>query len=303
MANRTAQNRVDALNEAGVNTNRFVFNLPGGLDAGSTITVDINNGQAINTTTGEVVAVDDVVQSGYIKNNKLHRRWVMAQMFRMLNSGDYSKYLKVNYTYMYQFKMLEDELNVLMHMEQRDPESFRARKMFFTKNVVYSLFEDYLNKIDTFLATLKRHYHHKNGGKREYITIPRYGHIYTDKVDGCIRIPIQNMLVRINRCDTFRELYNLVYNFNHQKKVRLQDNTKKCQSWVSAFKGSGAYYTLQNMINFHNVFVIDDDGNTLRGDNAMSYVDSKLEEYKGQGWRYLGMLKKVIADNNFTFGA
>ncbi len=303
MASRTAQNRVNELNEAGVNTNRFVFNLPDGLSAGSSVTIDVNNGQAVNTATGEAITVENVVQSGYIKNNNLHRRWVMVQMFRMLNSGNYSKYLRNNYSYMYQFKMIENELNVLAHMEQRDPDAFQVRKRFFTKKVVYALFVDYLHKVNKLLASLKTHYKHEDNRRREYVTIPRYGHIYTDKIDGRIRIPLQNMLVRINRCSTFRELYNLVYNFNHQKKVRLPDDTSKCQDWVSAFKGSGAYYTMQNMINFHNVFVIDDVGNILRGDDAMAYVDSKLDEYEGEGWRYLGMLKKVINDNNFTFGS
>jgi hypothetical protein len=75
MASRTVQNRVNELNEAGVNTNRFVFNLPDGLNAGSSVTIDVNNGQAVNTATGEAITVENIVQSGYIKNNNFRNKF------------------------------------------------------------------------------------------------------------------------------------------------------------------------------------------------------------------------------------
>lgn len=294
--NRT--NRAEALNAAGIDTSRFVIDLPNGMNAGSSITIDFNNlnDPVVNAATGDSVDVSDVAESGYIKNNKLHRRWVMAQMFRMLNSGDYSKYLKKNYGYMYQFSMLEDELNVLKHMEARDPESFRARQTFFTKGVVFSLFSDYLDKTSSLCALLK-----VRGD--DHIWVSGIGRVPSNKVKTRVLNPIKNMLRRVTACNSYRELYNLVYNFNHQPHAKLIRKTSKCSDWVAAFKGSGAYYTLQNMILFHDVFIIDDNGNKLYGDDGMAFVDSKLDIYTGEGWRYLAMLKKVIADNNFHFGA
>jgi hypothetical protein len=33
----------------------------------------------------------------------------------------------------------------------------------------------------------------------------------------------------------------------------------------------------------------------------MNYLNGKLYEYKGEGWRMFALMKKVIKDNNFDF--
>ena len=42
-------------------------------------------------------------------------------------------------------------------------------------------------------------------------------------------------------------------------------------------------------------------GHTLRGFDAVTFLNAKLDEYKGEGWRMFALMKKVIADNNFNF--
>ena len=39
----------------------------------------------------------------------------------------------------------------------------------------------------------------------------------------------------------------------------------------------------------------------LSGVEAVSYLNRKLDEYKGEGWRMFALMKKVIEDNNFDF--
>ena len=68
--------RMNALNKAGINTGKyFNIELPNGLKAGSTISVQINEN-------GEPVIVDNIakqiIEDGYVRNTKLHRRFVMA---------------------------------------------------------------------------------------------------------------------------------------------------------------------------------------------------------------------------------
>jgi hypothetical protein len=43
------------------------------------------------------------------------------------------------------------------------------------------------------------------------------------------------------------------------------------------------------------------DGRMVYGAAAMSVLNKRLNEYKGEGWRMFALMKKVIADNNFDF--
>ena len=37
------------------------------------------------------------------------------------------------------------------------------------------------------------------------------------------------------------------------------------------------------------------------GTEAVKYLNEKLKEYKGEGWKMFALMKKVIDDNNFNF--
>ena len=43
------------------------------------------------------------------------------------------------------------------------------------------------------------------------------------------------------------------------------------------------------------------DGRMVYGMAAVSVLNKRLNEYKGEGWRMFALMKKVIADNNFDF--
>ena len=45
-------------------------------------------------------------------------------------------------------------------------------------------------------------------------------------------------------------MYNLVTNFI--KKYPMDIRLMKSEAWKNAFKGAGAYYTMDNMIKFHS---------------------------------------------------
>ena len=38
------------------------------------------------------------------------------------------------------------------------------------------------------------------------------------------------------------------------------------------------------------------------GSEAVKYIQTRLGNYYGEGWRFMAMLKKCIADNNFEYG-
>ncbi len=92
-------------------------------------------------------------------NNKTFRRWITAQTFRMLYEPSYNtkkhrteygwyNYLKNNYDYLYQFKVISDELRILEKLERREEAAFEERKLFFTKEVIVDTCYDCCYKLD-----------------------------------------------------------------------------------------------------------------------------------------------------------
>ena len=82
--------RMEKLNLAGVNTSKY-FTVD--LDNGTKIHLIIDeNGQpvVVNNKVDEIA--EQIIADGYVRNTKLHRRFVMAQMFHMLNYESYDGY-------------------------------------------------------------------------------------------------------------------------------------------------------------------------------------------------------------------
>ena len=111
------ENRMEALKAANIETGKyFSVTLPEGLKPGSTINVTISEDgtpvvlnpseKKTELTPEEQAFVNQVYNDGYVRNTRLHRRWIMAQMFRMLNykspvtdKSGYDAYLNERYGY------------------------------------------------------------------------------------------------------------------------------------------------------------------------------------------------------------
>ena len=127
--------RMESLRNAGVDTSKyFNVSLPNGLAPGATISLVINeNGEPVivsNTHKNDIIR-EQIIADGYVRNTKLHRRFVMAQMFHMLNyvsytgrDKGYNDCLRNMYGYDYTLKMMLEEVKVLSKLEVRDKESF-----------------------------------------------------------------------------------------------------------------------------------------------------------------------------------
>ena len=82
--------------------------------------------------------------------------------------------------------------------------------------------------------------------------------------------------------------------------IPVSYRTPKSKAWIDAYKGEGAFYTLKNLVMFHGCG-INVNGHMVDGAPAVSVLNKRLGEYKGEGWRMFALMKKVIADNGFDF--
>ena len=82
-------------------------------------------------------------------------------------------------------------------------------------------------------------------------------------------------------------------------RVRMPYDTPQCKEWVNAYKGAGAFFTMQNLIRFHGCTAVNDRRRRLDKYQSLAFLSAKAEEYKdGEGWRLLAVLKKMLADND-----
>ena len=236
--------RMNALNNAGVDTSKY-FTIP--LENGGSVTVIIDeNG---NPRKVDDVIANQIIEDGYVRNTKLHRRFVMAHMFQMLNyvSYDgkrkgYTEYLKAYYSYAYTFKMMLEEVRVLSKLEVRDKESFIERSHFFTKAVIIATMEDYMKKLEKHIKNLPDY----NCKGIPYKKI-KGTNIFNSDIKKKIYNPLYSSLNYVRYASDYNAIYKALSKFVNDM-VKLPFDTPKGKEWVDAYKGAGAYYTLKNLV-------------------------------------------------------
>ena len=84
-------------------------------------------------------------------------------------------------------------------------------------------------------------------------------------------------------------------------RIKMPSGTTQSKAWIDAYKGSGAYFTMQNLIRFHGCVAYDDGGNRLDKLQSLDFIRIKARVYaQGEGWRLLAVLKKMLTDNNIN---
>jgi hypothetical protein len=297
--------RMEQLNGAGIDTSKyFNINLPEGLKPGDTISVVINeNGQPVVLGGNDAIR-DQIIADGYVRNTKLHRRFVMAQMFHML---DYVSYdgkeigyhacLRNRFDYKYTLDMMIEEVRVLSKLEGRDKESFMERSHFFTKEVVVAVLDDYLEK-------LQKHVENLPDKKCKGVPYKRIKgmNIFNADLDKKLYRPIRDSIHRVQRAGNYEQMHRELVAFMRYNFIKLPYNTPKSKVWIDTYKGEGAYYTLKNLIMFHQCFIrIPGTSKAVDEADAVKYLEGKLDEYKSEGYRMFALMKQVIESNNFDF--
>ena len=287
--------RMNALNAKGVNTSKY-------------FTVDLENGTKITLIideNGNPIKVEDtianqIIEDGYVRNTKLHRRFVMAQMFHALNyksydgrKEGYNEWLK-GFGIKYEFDMMLEEIRVLSKLEARDRDTFVERSHFFTKDVVAQTMSDYVAELKKYVDKLPN----KNCKGVPYKRIKGMN-VFVADLQKKVYSPFEREINRLKYASNYNEIYRIVRSFMNDM-IHLPYNTPKSKTWIDAYKGEGAFYTLKNLVMFHGCGIMVD-RKMVYGAAAVSVLNNRLREYKGEGWRMFALMKKVIKDNNFDF--
>lgn len=301
-----AQMRLEALKAAGVDVSKY-------FPLGDDQLIKIENGAAVPVDMDDAT-IDAVgkkiVEGGYVSNWKLFRRWVMSQMFHMLRQMETDK-LTFNEVlqrkgYEYQWRMLENELYAQVKMsEHGDLDNVGSRNRWFNGDVASDMATDYISKLRKYVDDNLIWKKDKDGKKTESFNHTCNGNpyvrlqnkdIFVADLEKKVYTPLRKIANEMAAVATYKQLYAVVRKFNKNRK-HLEWNTKQADAFINAYKGSGAYYTMRNLIMFHGARFLKG-GRKMSEVNSLKELESKAKLYDEEGWRMLGVLKQLIKESN-----
>lgn len=302
---KKASERIAALRDAGIDVSNFFA--MSGPDGGEFVGKAENGKFSILGDNDPIY--DAILEGGDVYNWKLARRWVMAQMFYMLSRegdkkwGEYDNSITAQIRrkgYEYQWKQLEDELYAQMKMKQHgDEENYEDRSRWFNADLVVKMLEDYRYQ-------LHLHVKHKLKTKkcegRPYKNICGKN-VYEFDIKREVFDPIERLKKQVKESTSPWSLYWLVSDFNKKMRFTRGWNPKQCAEWIDAYKGAGAFFTMQNLIRYHKCRFSIEDGKKMSKNDSYLTLTGVANDYKGQGWRILGVLRQFLKDNNINIEA
>ena len=288
---KKAQERLDTLKAAGIDTsNLFAM--------GDEMVVRVVDGVPTQVLDDDPIYAM-INKGGHVPDRRLFRRWVMAQMFRMLRQMDEYKMtftdIVRNHGYEYMWKMVVEELRVQARLYKAgDTENLNERKRFFNAEVVLVMMDEYAKRFDEYVDSLKV----KHCKGKEYKTI--HGtHVFVDDIPAKLTYKTNSLRDRLKN-----EMYNiepdelhlLVSKFN-KARTTMKWNTEIPKTFIDAYKGAGAFYTMKNLILFHGC-QFRERGRFVGKERSMKL----LEEYSItlNGWELLGVMKELIKENGIS---
>lgn len=292
----SACEKISALEKAGVDVSNLFA-----------VTNDIigENKLVRKTDDGFVVVKDNdpmmakIMSQGTIPNRRLFRRWIMSQVFHMLSSPDGFTEALNRKGYKYQWKMILEELRVQAKLQAEDEVNFIDRNRWFNQKLVAQMASDYITQLASFVDTLRKRQY--NG--RCYITL-KGRHYFCDRVGEDLLGPLHRALSGIALARNAADLYTATQQFyNTMKSTYLPSDFVMFADFKSAYKGAGAYFTMKNMILFHDCRLYLNDNQPLTMIGSLKTLDDRAKEYATEGWRLFGVLKKFLKDNNIDIKA
>ena len=253
------------------------------------------------TTTSKDPVEESIRNDGFIKNHHLYRRWVMAQMLRHFrNEKDpaaFDHYFVSGKPYKYAW---ETTLNKMKAMKHLYGEELIKRERFFNLEVVKEMANEYNEQVKNYIAKLPRKWKVKNGKWAYYSKIPYGKEIKRSPKDKEFWASITEAVNKINEANTYWQMQKAVENFMATCPMHLK--MPKPNAWKNAFKGAGAYYTMDNMIKFHHChWMLKSHYRMLPLSASLAELEKAVEETKGEYYRLYAMMCDFVAYNHFDF--
>lgn len=266
-------------------------------NGGSTQIHTVKNGVPTPVSESELDSIEkSLYVNGYVRNTRLFRRFVLAQMMTALAyRHGFNDWLRAK-GYRYSWRMAIEELRVLDILRISDPESYTERKRFFDRVTIESMAESYIAQLEKYVDNLPT----RRCKGRAYKHIGSRN-IYSNEIDAKVFSPLKSALDYIKSCPEGK-LHSAAKNFFARIPVFMK-GLEMSSLFIDAYKGEGAYYSLKNLIMFHGCVVRDKAGDKKTMYESLDEINKVADEFmpQGRGYVLLGMLKSVMKDNGFDY--
>ena len=291
--------RGEALAAAGIDTSKyFSIQIPGG---GEQMMKKTDDGGAVPVSADDPI-VQMIMSKGTVPNRKLFRRWVMSQVFHGLmydgyHGNGFAGWLK-QHGYQYQWEMMIEELRVQAKLYDRDMENYRIRNRWFNKELAVKMANDYIKQLR---KDAKGRPQHKCKGV-PYVTVD-HTHYFVADIEKKLVAPQRSYIQKIESAETPYELYRAVNKFWAVAPVKLY-SYNQCAAWKDAYRGMGAYATMDNLLRFHGCTFPKDNDFWQRNREGLYMLELAAMTYAdGEGWRLFGLMKQMIEENGIDIEA
>ena len=323
--NSKAAKRIEQMAANGIDVSQF-FAMVDFNGQETQVGVIIDNQVRVLPDNDDIVKV--IISGGTLRTSHLFKQHVLAKMFKMLlgykhyrqgypmdSRGKYydmDGYFTQNLHrmgYDYQWKMLHEELWRQVRMESNgDWDSLKEDNRWYNKQLAEKMIFDYMRQLNEMLSQMK--VRRCRGCK--YITLrgaerilrgyksSSYGYLYYSEIELLLD-KLRDLGNDILNAKTLTQLYVAVKRF-HEYYVPLEQTSKaydynpfyptQCKEWVDAYKGYGAYFSMKNLIMFHECVF-----QGLDKQNSLKLLDSMAQDKKG--YYLLGALKDMLRYNDF----
>lgn len=242
-----------------------------------------------------------IKKKGTIPDRRLFRRWIMAQVFHMLTETDYQSNKPIGFTvalrrkgYKYQWTMVVEEFRVQAKLNVSDPENFMERNRWFNKEVVVEMAKDYIQQLKKVVKKLR--VRHCKG-----VPYVRLGNnnIFVIDVQSKVYDPLEKALKAIKNARTPITLYRATEKYYQLiKKTYMTYDLEQSRAFKDAYKGAGAFFTLKNLILFHNCVFLH-----MTQEASLAYLYQLIEPTNFEGYKLFGILKDFLKQNNIDIAA
>lgn len=256
-----------------------------------------------------------ILGTGSIRHAHLFRQHILAQLLPVIQSGKSITDWIRGHGYEYQWKVVNDEMMRQSAMYRHgDLKNLEICQKFYDKALVEHMAWEYYNALVKETRFLKKNKTRNCKGKpyirmvqADKLVIKGWIGIFVDDIKSKILEPTRNMGLAIRDAKDPIELHHAVEKFyEHHIPVTIYWNIepKMNKMFGDAYKGTGGYWAMQNLILFHGCGLMNNDtAEMFYGQDGMRYLNELLDEHKASGYWLYRALKEMIAYNHFDIEA
>ncbi len=252
-----------------------------------------------------------IMEDGDINSKFMWRRWILSQVLRHYKTKDgeenFHEHFVKNTPLKYAFKVAANEMEALSkNMSQMDRDE---REQFFNLSVTRQMVKDYAieldKKINQELVALDKHNRVLVSKKGFDVKLKDDVHIgrhhYTKEKAQELRATVADYAKAASRLDNYKDMADLLREIT--KRLPMFNDCPKSKAWINAFKGAGAFYTLDNLIRWHKCSITSENGETYTGDEALAWLRRRTKELSEgmQYYKLYAIMKRTVEENNFDF--